>query len=165
MYTPYIYRKPRNGCHSNVPSKSAVSLSDGLTPKTHRIRYRAASYHTIPKLLLIESQNMVAMATSLRYTGYRQYLHSVGRPLIVISPSITNCLVAVVHTKQVIVILVPKLVAMATTHKHSISAMSLLDSLTRKPTPIQSNTVSRYNQSYIAHRSEVKVFSLINRNN
>jgi len=39
------------------------------------------------------------------------------------NPSITNCLVAIVHTKPVIAILVPKLVAMATTLRHSISAM------------------------------------------
>jgi len=45
--------------------------------------------------------------------GYRQYLHSAGQPLKL--PSITNCLVAIVHTKPVIAILVPKLVAMATT--------------------------------------------------
>ena len=59
--------------------------------------------------------------------------HSVGRPLK--PPSITNRLVAIVHTKPVIALLVPKLVAMATSLRPPISAMSSLDSLTRKPTP------------------------------
>ena len=51
------------------------------------------------------------------------------------TPSITNCLVAIVHTKPVIAILVSKLVAMATTLRHSISAVSLSDSLTPKTYP------------------------------
>ena len=41
-----------------------------------------------------------------------QYLHSVSRPLK--PPSITNCLVAIIHTKPVMENCVPKLVAMAT---------------------------------------------------
>ena len=45
--------------------------------------------------------------------GCRQWLHFVGRSYTR-TPSITNRLVAVVHTKPVIAILVPKLVAMAT---------------------------------------------------
>jgi len=51
------------------------------------------------------------------------------------TPSITNRLVAIVHTKPVIAILVPKLVATATSLRPSISAMSSLDSLTRKHAP------------------------------
>jgi len=48
----------------------------------------------------IESQKLVAMATSLRCSArYRQYLPFVSRPLEL--PSITNCLVAIVHTKPV----------------------------------------------------------------
>ena len=72
-------------------------------------------------------RKMVAMAMSL---SYRQYMHLVGRPLK--PPSIPNCLAAIVYTKLVIAILVPKFVAMATTFRHSISAMSSSDSLTPK---------------------------------
>jgi len=48
------------------------------------------------------------------------------------TPSMTNRLVAIVQTKSVITILVPKLIAMATSLRPSISAMSSLDSLTPK---------------------------------
>ena len=67
--------------------------------------------------------------------GYRQYLHSVSRPLKPLS--ITNRLVAIIHTKPVNsnFILVPKLVAMATSLRPSISAMSSLDSLSLKTHP------------------------------
>jgi len=57
------------------------------------------------------------------------------------TPSITNYLVAIIHTKP-IAILVPKLVSMATTLTHLISAMSSLDSLTPKTHPIESNSMS-----------------------
>jgi len=78
---------------------------------------------------------------------YRQYLQSVGRPL---NPPITNCVVAIVLTKPVIAILVPKLVAMATTLRHLISAMSSSVSLTPK-THLYNQTLCHYlsyNQSY-----------------
>jgi len=82
------------------------------------------------KLYPIESQKVVAMATSLSGRVYRQYLYSVGRPLK--PPSITNRLVAIVHTKPVMTILVPTLVAMATSLRPSTSGMSSLDSLIPK---------------------------------
>jgi len=44
--------------------------------------------------------------------GYQQYLHFVGRLLK--PPSITNHIVAIIHTKPVIANCIPKLVAMAT---------------------------------------------------
>ena len=72
--------------------------------------------------------------------GCRQYLHSVGRPLK--PPSITNRLLAIVHTKPIIALLAPKLVAMATSLRPSISAMSSLDSLTPKTYPLESNSES-----------------------
>jgi len=50
-------------------------------------------------------------------------------------PLLTNRLVAIVDTKPVIAILVPKLVAMATFHRTSKLAMSSLDSLTPKTHP------------------------------
>ena len=49
--------------------------------------------------------------------------------------SINNCLVAIVLTKPVIAILVPKLVATATTLKHSISTIFSSDRLTPKTHP------------------------------
>jgi len=65
--------------------------------------------------------------------SYWQYLHSVGRQLKL--PSITTCLVAIILTKPVIAILVPELVAMATTVRHSISTIFSSDSLTSKTHP------------------------------
>ena len=50
-------------------------------------------------------------------------------------PSITNNLVAIVHTKPVIALLAQKLVAMATSLRPPISAMSSWDSLTPKTHP------------------------------
>ena len=79
---------------------------------------------------------------------YRQYLQSVGRPL---KPrSVTICLVAIVLTKPVIAILVPKLVAMPTTLRHWISAMSSSDSLTQRTHPYNQRICRwlEYSQSY-----------------
>ena len=59
----------------------------------------------------IESQKIIAMATSLRYRV--SAISAFCRPTIQ-TASITNRLIAIVHTKPVIAILVPKLVAMAT---------------------------------------------------
>jgi len=72
-----------------------------------------------------ESHKIVAMAMSVSFNVLS--MHFVGRPL---KP--TSSLVAIVHTKPVIAILVPKLVAVTTTLRHPISAMSSLDSLTPK---------------------------------
>jgi len=71
---------------------------------------------------------------------YRQYLHSLGWPLK--HSSISNSLVVICQTKPVIAILVPKLVAMATSLRPSISAMSSSDSLTRKTYSLESNRES-----------------------
>ena len=75
-------------------------------------------------------------------TGYRQYLHSVGRPLK--PPFVTNWLVAIVHTTPVNSNLVPKLVAMATTLRHLISAMSSSDSLTPKNSQNHKIRISKF---------------------
>ena len=90
---------------------------------------------------------MVAMATSLRRKVSAIYRFC--RPTTQ-TPSITNCLVAIVHTKPVIAILVPKLVAVATTRRHSISALSSSDSLTLKTHPYNQTACPElsYNQSY-----------------
>jgi len=81
---------------------------------------------------------------------YRQYLHSVGQPLKL--PSITNCLVAIV--KPAIAILVPKLVAMATTLRHSFLTIFSSNSLTRKPTPRIKQRVASYHTTKVtAHQS------------
>jgi len=63
-----------------------------------------------------ESQKMAAMATSLRYRV--SAISAFCRPTIQ-TASITNRLIAIVHTKPVIAILVPKLVAMATSFSTS----------------------------------------------
>ena len=73
---------------------------------------------------------MVAMATSISCrVSAISALHLLADHS---NPSVTNCLVAIVHTQPVIAILVPKLVAVATTVRHSITAVSLSDSLTPK---------------------------------
>jgi len=59
-------------------------------------------------------------------------------------PSITNSLVAIIYAKPVIASCVSKLAAMAMTHRHSISAMSLSDSMTPKPTPRIKQCVASY---------------------
>ena len=73
-----------------------------------------------------------------------------GNAALCHTPFHNNCLVAIVHTKLVIAILVPKLAAMATTLRRLTSAMSLSDSLTRETHPYN-QTVCRklsYNQNY-----------------
>ena len=99
-----------------------------------RIKQRVASCHTTeliahrkPKKWLPWQRPLVARC--------RQYLHSVGRPLK--PPSITNRLVAIVHTKPVIALLVPKLVAMATQRPLDPRSRVCLHWIAwpRKPTP------------------------------
>ena len=81
---------------------------------------------------------------------YWQYLYFVGQPLK--SLSITNGLVAIVHTKLVTTILVPKLVAMAMTLRHSISAMSSRIAWPKKPTSrIEQRIASYHIIKVIAH--------------
>jgi len=79
----------------------------------------------------IESQKMVAMAPSLscRLSAISAFCWPTTQ-----APS-TNIPHAVVHTKLVITILVPILVAMAMTLRRWISAMSSSDSLTPKTRP------------------------------
>jgi len=78
----------------------------------------------------IESQNMFTMATSLscRVSAISAFCW----PTTTQIPSISNSLVAIVHIKSVIGILVPKLVAMAPSLRTSKSAMSSSDSLNPK---------------------------------
>jgi len=84
----------------------------------------------------IQSQKMFSMATSLncRVSAISAFCWPTTQT------PITNSLVAIVHTKLVIAILVPKLVAMATSLRTSKSAMFSLDSLTQNPS-IESNIV------------------------
>ena len=96
---------------------------------------------------------MVAMATALSCrvsaTAFCQ--------LTTQALSISNRLVVVWHTKPVIAILVPKLVAMATSLRPSISAVSLSDILTWITHP-QSQTVSRQ-LSYTAEVTSIQRFT------
>jgi len=80
----------------------------------------------------IESHKMFAAASSLSYSVLA--ISAFCWPTTH-TPSITNSLVAIVRTKPVIAILVPKLVAMAMYLRTSKSAMSSLDSLTPKTHP------------------------------
>jgi len=80
----------------------------------------------------IESQKMVAMVMSLNYrvAAVSGFCWPTSQ-----TPSITNRLVAIVHTKPAIVILVTKLVAMAISLRNSKSAIFSSDSLTPKTHP------------------------------
>jgi len=72
----------------------ATSLHRIALPRrpTPIIKQCVALYHTTKVIAHRKWQHPLG-------TGYRQYLHSVGRPLK--PPSVTNCLVAIVHTKPV----------------------------------------------------------------
>ena len=80
----------------------------------------------------IESQKVVAVVTSLNYrvAAISGFCWPTTQ-----TPSITNRLVAIVHTKPAIVILVTKLVAMAMSLRTSKSAISSSNSLTPKTHP------------------------------
>jgi len=100
-----------------------------------------------------KTKKMVAIATSLscRVLAISAFCWSTTQ-----TPSITNSLVAIDHAKPVTAILVPKLVAMATTLRHSISSMSSSDSLTPITHP-QNQTACHwlpYNQSYSPSKSK-----------
>jgi len=74
----------------------------------------------------------------------------IGNICTLLAPSIANSLVAIVHTKRVIAILVQKLVAMATTLRHS---MDNTNSMTHKSTPgIKQRVASYHTTKVIAHR-------------
>jgi len=97
----------------------------------------------------IESQKMVPWQRPLG-ARYRQYLHC--QPTTQ-TPTITSYLVAVVLTKPVIAILVPKLVAMATTLRHSMLVGFLRIAWPQKPTPrIKQRVASCHTTKVIAHQ-------------
>jgi len=111
------------GCHNKAAS-----------PQHSRIRQMAPVCTPYT-----ESQKMVAVATSPMCKVLAISLFC--RPTTQ-TPSITSCLVAVVLTKRVIAILVPQLVAMTTTIRHSISSIFSSDSLTPKAHPLEPNSLS-----------------------
>jgi len=90
-----------------------------LTP---RIKQCDASYYTSEATDHWKPKNGCHGNVSALVAGYWQYLHFVGRPLT--TTCITNSIVAIVHTKPIIAILVPKLVAMATSLRCKVSAIS-----------------------------------------
>jgi len=97
-----------------------------------------------------ESQKMVAMATSpmCKVSAICAFCRPTTQ-----TPSITNCLVAIVHTKPVIAILVPKLVAMATFLRASIAVCLHWIACPRNPTPrIKQRVASCHTTEVIAHR-------------
>jgi len=84
---------------SLITSNWATSSLDSLTRKpTHRIKQRVASYHTTEVTAHRKPKKWLPWQRPSG-AGYRQYLHSVGRPLK--APSITNYIVAIIHTKPV----------------------------------------------------------------
>ena len=102
-------------------------------PKTHPIiKQRVASYHTTE--VIAHRKPKSGCHGNVPYLQGIAAISAFCRPTTQ-TPSITNRLVAVVHTKPVIAILVPKLVAMATSFRPSMSGMSSLDSLTPKTHP------------------------------
>ena len=103
--------------------------------------YRHIGMNNLPK---------VAMATSLSCRV--SAIAALCRP-ITKTPSITNSVVAIIHIKPIIAILVPKLVAMATPFRNSKSAMSSSNRLTGKPTPrIKYRAASYHTAGVIAIR-------------
>jgi len=153
MCTPYIESQKMVAMAASLRTSKWLYQIAGPRKPIPRIKIMLLPI-TQPMLIIAhEKPKMVAMAKSLRCmtAWYRQYLHSVGWPLKL--PSITNCLVAIILTKPVIVILVPTLVAMAMTLRHSISAMCSSDSFTRKPTTgIKQCVASYHTTKVIAHQ-------------
>ena len=88
----------------------------------------------------IESQQMVAMATSLscRVSAISAFCWPTTQ-----TPSTTNSLVTIVHTKPVIALLVPKLVTMTTSL--SISRPHLPHDSWGHPSPLPKRHLDRFN--------------------
>jgi len=95
-------------CHIAWPSKP-----------TPRIKQHVASYHTTKLIAHRKPKKWLPWQHPL-VAGYCQYLHFVSQPLK--PPSITNLLLAIVHTKPVIANCVPKLVAMAMSLSTSVNS-------------------------------------------
>jgi len=116
------------------PLISAMSSLDSLSPKTHPLESNSVLRAIIQLKLksLIKSQKEVSMATSLscRVLAISAFCRPTTKtPLHKQSPSRYRSHKANYSN------LVPKLVAMATSLRPSISAMSSLDSLTPKTCP------------------------------
>jgi len=96
--------------------------------------------------LYTESQNMVAMATSpmCKVSAISAFCWPTTQ-----TPFLAKCLDAIVLTKPVIAILIPKLVAMATTVRHSISTIFSSDSLTLNTHPYDQTGVTSYHTSKV----------------
>ena len=113
----YSNFSPKIGCHGNDHQTLYlgyvfIGLPDPKKPPLESNSVLLAIVQ--PRLQPIENQKMVAMTMWQHplVAGYQQYLHFVGRLLK--PPSITNHIVAIIHTKPVIANCIPKLVAMAT---------------------------------------------------
>jgi len=144
---PHVVISRQNPFAANVVPKlvaMATSLRPAISAMSHwiacprkptPIESNSVSLTIIQlKLYPIESQKVVAMAlaTSLscRVSTISAFCQATTQ-----TPSITNHLVAIVHTKLVIAILVQRLVVMTTSLGPSFSAMSSSDSLTPKTYP------------------------------
>jgi len=125
-------------------SVSAVSSWNSFTPKTHPKNQTACSYLSYNRSYSpLKAKKVTAMATSLSCrVSVCAFCQSTTQ-----TPSITNCLVPLFTQNQLKAILVLKLFAMASTLRHSISAMSSSASLTKKTHPLNQELVEvSYNQ-------------------
>ena len=102
---------------------------------------------------------MVAMATSLRTSKSAMSSSDslTPKPTPIIKQRVasyhTTKVIAHQSPKPVIAVVVPQLVVISTTLRHSISAMSSSDSLTPKTTPrIKQRVASYHTTKMIAHR-------------
>jgi len=97
-----IHRKPE------IPSRLLSSWNSFTQKLTPRINYRGVNYHTT-EVIAHRKPNLPKRGCHSNVP----YVQGVGNICILSddhsNPSVTTCLVAVVHTKPVIAILVPKL--------------------------------------------------------
>jgi len=126
MCTPYIESQKWLPWQRPLEPRNRLCLHRiaCLRKSTPRIKQRVDSYHTTKVVANETSYSKLRPKSGYRSyspskakkwlpwqrslgAGYRQYLHSVGRPLKY--PSITNYLGAIIHTKPVNSIFSPKI--------------------------------------------------------
>ena len=131
-------------------SISAMSSWDSFTLKTHLKNQTAYNWSYSP----LKAKKMVVTATSLSCRVPVYAICAFCWPTTE-TPSITNSLVTIVHTKPVIAIFVSKLVAIAMTLRHSICLHRI--AWPRKPTPrIKYCATSYHTTKVITHRKPKK---------
>ena len=106
-----------------VTVPTAASTNPDRVTNRHGLTENKPSFIRKPHIIM-------AMSLSCRVSTISAFCWATTK-----TPSITNRLVAIVHAKPVIALLVPKLVAVATSLRPSSSSMSSLDILTPKTYP------------------------------